>query len=83
MARVKKTSKNAKRKYFRRVQGRRKANYTITVATFPPLERQTQSERRWTTRALDVIADVLREYKKLEEEWDENMSLAAEYLKEI
>ena len=26
---------------------------------------------------------MLREYKKLEEEWDENMGLAAEYSEEI
>ena len=82
------------KKYFKRRQGRinkrQKVHVgtspervvTTAVATSPPPETQGRNERSWTTRALDVVADVLVDYKDLEMEWEANTELAAELWEE-
>ena len=78
------------KKYFKRRQGRINKRQRVhvgtspervvatTVATSPPPETQERNERSWTTRALDVVADVLVDYKDLEMKWEANTELAAE-----
>jgi hypothetical protein len=84
MGKVSKTSKKRyhKRKYGRRPRNNPTSNTSsslqqTSIATSPPPQPQQintstspppDSDRTWTVRALDIVADVLLEYRILEEE---------------
>ena len=94
MARTKKAAKNVRKKFFKRRKGResRKNNVvTQTVAVGPSsrqtrttssLEQRIREEQGRTTRALNVVATCLEDFKDVEADLGENMELAAELLEE-
>ena len=86
------TSSRAKKNYFKKKHGRRIRRTTATsprpppssihVATSPLPEIINEEDKIWTSRALDVAAEIFVKYENLEKEWEEVAGVAADALEE-